>query len=68
MRITITLNEKPIEIKDNFNVLQLLQHVKSAKNGIAVAINSEIIPQNSWETVVLKSNDQLLIIQATQGG
>lgn len=66
--ITIKLNDHPVEIGDNFNILQLLEQVKSPINGIAIAINSEIIPQKSWKTVALKPNDQLLIIQATQGG
>ena len=66
--ITINFNDRTIEIEKNLNVLQLLQDVNSPVNGIAVAINNEIIPQHSWETVQLKSNDHLLIIQATQGG
>ncbi len=66
--ITITLNERAIDVEDHFNVLQLLHEIKSPVNGIAVAINNQIIPQDTWETVKLKSNDQLLIIQATQGG
>jgi len=66
--ITITLNERSVEVGDNSNILQLLQQVKSPLNGIAVAINNQIVPQNSWETVTLQSKDQLLIIQATQGG
>ncbi len=66
--ITITLNEHPIKVEQDFSVLQLLKQVKSPINGIAIAINSQIIPQASWGSVVLKANDKLLIIQATQGG
>ena len=66
--IDITLNERCIKVEQGFNILQLLNQVKSPVNGVAVAINSQIISQDSWETVTLKPNDQLLIIQATQGG
>ena len=66
--MTIILNDNAITIDENFNVMQLLQKVKSPINGIAVAINNEIVPQNTWENVQLKPDDKLLIIQATQGG
>ena len=66
--ITITLNDSSMAIEEHFNVLQLLQEVKSPLKGVAVAINNEIVPQDTWDAVTLKSNDQLLIIQATQGG
>ncbi len=66
--MTIILNDNAITIDENFNVLQLLQKVKSPINGIAVAINNEIVPQHTWGSVQLKPDDKLLIIQATQGG
>jgi sulfur carrier protein len=38
------------------------------QNGIAVAINQEVIPKSDWETTLLDSSQQILIIRATQGG
>ncbi|MFG6685295.1 sulfur carrier protein ThiS [Mariniflexile sp. HNIBRBA6329] len=65
---TIYLNESPINIEENINISQLLHQVNLPKTGIAVAVNTTIISQNNWETVQLKQNDHILIIQATQGG
>lgn len=65
---TIYLNESPINIEENINISQLLHQVNLPKTGVAVAVNTTIISQNNWETVQLKQNDHILIIQATQGG
>jgi sulfur carrier protein len=66
--ITIHLNDNAIEINRDFNILQLLEHINSPQNGIAVAINNTIVLKNSWALKTLSENDRVLIIQATQGG
>jgi sulfur carrier protein len=66
--ITIWVNEVPLEIEINFNILQLLQKLESPLNGIAIAINNEISSKDLWHKQQLANNDRILIIQATQGG
>jgi len=38
------------------------------QKGIAVAINTTVIPKSEWNNYTLSQNDQVLIITATQGG
>jgi sulfur carrier protein len=66
--ITIRINEKSLEINNDFNILQLLKKTKSPQEGIAVAVNNTIVLKSSWESTTLSQNDTVLIIQATQGG
>jgi len=66
--ITIYVNKKAIKLKANSTILQLLQQINSPLKGIAVAIQETIIPNANWKTQQLKQNDNVLIIQATQGG
>ena len=66
--ITIRVNEKFLEINNDFNILQLLKQTKSPQDGIAVAVNNTIVLKNLWESTTLSQNDNVLIIQATQGG
>lgn len=66
--IKLWVNEKSIEIENDFNILQLLHQIKSPQDGIAVAVNNTIISKNSWATKMFHENDNVLIIQATQGG
>lgn len=66
--ITIQVNKEEISIAKNTNILQLLEHINSPTKGIAVAIHQNIISQTNWEAHILQNKDQVLIIQATQGG
>lgn len=66
--ITISVNKKEVQLKPNTNVLELLQRLKSPLKGVAVAINQNIISNTNWQTQQLAHQDQVLIIQATQGG
>ena len=36
--------------------------------GLAVAVNSTVIPRTNWSTFQLNENDTIIIIRATQGG
>ncbi|MGE0561644.1 MAG: sulfur carrier protein ThiS [Flavobacteriales bacterium] len=64
----IQINNKGIQINSAISVENLitLQHISG--NGIAVAINQSIIPKSEWATTIIKENDNILIITATQGG
>jgi sulfur carrier protein len=66
--IRIRVNEKSLGIKNDFNILQLLEHIKSPQEGIAVAVNNSIVLKQLWGSKTLSENDNVLIIQATQGG
>lgn len=66
--VSVLVNENPIEIEENATLSQLLQKVNTSVEGIAIAVNDEIIAKNAWESQAIKNNDNVLIIKATQGG
>ncbi|GAA4305779.1 sulfur carrier protein ThiS [Aestuariibaculum suncheonense] len=66
--ITIHLNEQPLNIDENVNISQLLHQENYPQIGIAVAINQHIISKSNWDDQLLQDGDNILIIQATQGG
>jgi sulfur carrier protein len=54
---------------DCINLYQLL--VKKnihQKNGMAVAINNQVIGREQWNTAILKEGDKITLIQASAGG
>tara|TARA_B100000809_G_scaffold244221_1_gene269964 strand:+ start:574 stop:777 length:204 start_codon:yes stop_codon:yes gene_type:complete len=65
----VTLNNKKITIADNDILETLLEsnHLVS-KKGIAVAVNSSVIPKINWAKTKLNNNDKIMIITATAGG
>jgi sulfur carrier protein len=38
------------------------------KKGIAVAVNAEVIPKREWPQFILHAEDEIIIIEAAQGG
>ena len=66
--ITILVNNTSQNIEDQSSVNDLLELLNRTPEGIAVAINNEVVFKTKWAETVLQPNDQVLIIQATQGG
>ncbi|MBN8702955.1 MAG: sulfur carrier protein ThiS [Bacteroidetes bacterium] len=65
----ITFNGEIIETTENKPLSNLLSEKNLlAKNGIAIALNSKVIPKLKWDTTLLNNNDKILVITATQGG
>lgn len=46
----------------------LLSELSISMDGIAVALNEQVISKHNWPNSSLKQNDAVLIITATQGG
>lgn len=67
--MTITINNKQVEVIAQ-EVLQQIVFDQIGENakGVAVAINGQVIPKDSWIETKVSENDELLIIKATQGG
>jgi len=67
--MNITINKEPKKIGADFRLLQLLKDIKLInKEGIAIAVNNQVITKSGWEQFRLKENDKITIIKATQGG
>jgi sulfur carrier protein len=67
--VEIKVNNDTIKISGENNILSLLQQLRGEKlNGLAVALNETVVPRSQWDKIQLNQNDNLLIIQATQGG
>ena len=68
MKIILNGNEK--DVNNGANLLDLLSQSKISndKQGVAVAINEDVISREEWKQIKLKQNDRIEIIQAVQGG
>ena len=67
--MTIFINDEPTEFKQSPTILEILTHHQIVElQGIAIAINEEVIPKSNWEKTALQKNDHLMVIRATQGG
>ncbi|PPK95546.1 sulfur carrier protein [Nonlabens xylanidelens] len=66
--INIKVNNTFHKIQPNSTVQMVLITLAIPVNGIAVAINQDIITNTDWDKKILIDGDQILIITATQGG
>ena len=67
--MTITINNKPVDVANQEVLHQIVFHqIGEDTKGIAVAVNGQVIPKNSWTETRVSENDEVLIIKATQGG
>jgi sulfur carrier protein len=64
----IVLNGEKKQITDQISVEALLRHLNSPLEGVAVAVNGNIIPRSKWHQEKLENKDKVEILGAVQGG
>jgi sulfur carrier protein len=64
----VLVNNKLYAVQQDTTIAALLQFIQLSDKGIAVAINSQVIPKSHWLQQTLQSADNITIIRATQGG
>ena len=64
----VFINDKEQSLDGEHSLTHLLSKTMSNTNGIAIAVNNEVVPKNGWEKFQLNENDKVVIIKATQGG
>lgn len=65
----IYINDTKIEINGGTcSVASLLETMNINVTGCAVAINNAIVPAVRWGETLVKENDKITLIRATQGG
>jgi sulfur carrier protein len=66
----LTVNGKEVEAEPGIAVEGLLavSLQTESRDGIAVAVNGEVVPKGSWRQRNLQEGDSVEIIRAVQGG
>ncbi|WP_165025167.1 sulfur carrier protein ThiS [Dysgonomonas sp. ZJ279] len=64
----IKLNDQNHEIKEGATIASFIEDLGLKSQGIAIAIDNEVIPKNEWAKTILLENDELMLIQAVSGG
>ena len=65
----IIVNNVNKEIPEQCSLFWLAnEELGEKQNGVAIAVNNTVIQKKEWANYLLKENDNILIIKATQGG
>jgi sulfur carrier protein len=65
----VVINQQKFQLPERgtlADVLPLLQIARA--DGIAIAVNEEVVPGREWAKYVLREGDRVFVIRATQGG
>jgi len=66
--ITVNVNNTVHTFNTHSSLHDLLAQLNISQNGIAVAVNNQIISKINWGRHQLAEGENVLIIKATQGG
>ena len=64
----ITLNGEKQQLPEGMTVSDLIEHLKFARERLAVELNLQILKRDQWAASVLKTGDQIEIVQFVGGG
>lgn len=66
----LLINNQSVTFKSDTLSIQAMLDIQkpNMQKGIAIAVNNIVIPRMRWDTYMLNSSDDILIITATQGG
>ncbi len=64
----ITLNGQPQQATDDISLTELVSQVSDRTSGIAVALNSDVVPRSSWPETTVRDGDRVDVVTAVQGG
>jgi sulfur carrier protein len=67
--IEVSINQKNYFLPEAGTLADVLPLLEIRQgDGIAIALNEVVIPKAEWATRVLRSQDRVFVIRATQGG
>ncbi len=64
----VRINGAVSEIPDNLSLLELLKIRNLADKNLIVELNGEIIQNTNWESIRLKADDNIELVQMVFGG
>ena len=68
--MNILVNGKPQTLPGALTLRRFLETLglPTLERGVAVSLNGELVRRADWERTALKAQDEVEIVQATQGG
>ena len=64
----VKLNDKPYEVAEGTTLDRFIESLEIPLQGVAVAIDYEVIPKNNWPETKLADGMTFMMIHAVSGG
>ena len=66
--MTIRVNGEPRSVDRALRIAELVRSMADDPEGVAVAVNGEIVTHSRWHEREVRDGDDIEIVRATQGG
>ncbi len=66
--MVIQLNDKPYEMTEGSTLGKFMESLDIQLQGVAVAVNYEVIPKSEWHKTMLNDGMSLVMFHAVSGG
>ena len=66
--VTVKLNHKDYAVAEGTSLALFVESLGMSPQGIAIAVNNEVIPKSRWEETILSDRLELMLIHAVSGG
>lgn len=63
----VTVNDQTMQVDEHTTVSALLASLGMPNKGVAVAVNSAVVPRSRWDTTV-PADARIDVVTAVQGG
>lgn len=64
----IMLNGQAHQAPDAASLAEVVRAVSDRETGIAVALNSDVVPRSAWPATAVAEGDRIDVVTAVQGG
>ncbi|ACE61225.1 sulfur carrier protein ThiS [Actinobacillus pleuropneumoniae] len=64
----IFINNQPLDVAENTSIQTALALSQANLQGVAVALNQQIVPKNEWQSYPLQEGAKLTVFKAIAGG
>lgn len=66
--VEVVINGKPRQLPREMNVVDLLEYLGVRRDGVAVAINGEVVLREEWAQTVVRAGDRVEVVHMVGGG
>lgn len=64
----VVINGERRRLQDRSTIEALIETLACGRRGVAVALNSEVVPRSAWGVTHLTADDVIEVLHAVQGG
>jgi sulfur carrier protein len=66
--ISVRVNDEPMLFVEGLSLSDLLQGLKRSDQGVAIAVNGEIVPKSQWGEYRLSAHSHVWVFESIAGG